>query len=111
MTGGRPPAQRRLAELNDVLHRGVRYTHLTMRRGELLAEPRWRCSPWDAAATLVIESYAHIVAAGELSLIRVCDNPACSFVFFDDSRTRRRRWCDPAICGNLMHVRAHRSRQ
>ena len=34
----------------------------------------------------------------------------CRWVFYDDSRTGRRRWCDMASCGNRAKARRHRAR-
>ena len=39
--------------------------------------------------------------------IRRCANPRCHLYFRDPSRTRRRRWCSMAVCGNRMKVAAH----
>ena len=43
--------------------------------------------------------------------IRYCANVECRWVFFDRSRSGRRRWCHPESCGNRMKVRAFRARQ
>ncbi len=32
--------------------------------------------------------------------VRKCGNPECIRYFYDQSRTRRRRWCEMAVCGN-----------
>ncbi len=57
---------------------------------------------WLLAA--VARSAAELLA-GEPRLRR-CANPACSMYFCDSSRTRRRRWCSMALCGNRHKVAA-----
>jgi predicted RNA-binding Zn ribbon-like protein len=58
----------------------------------------------------VAASYARLVIGGGINRVRVCANPDCSYIFYDDSRNASRRWCDVGICGNLLRVRRHRQR-
>jgi predicted RNA-binding Zn ribbon-like protein len=53
---------------------------------------------WLLAA--IARSAAEIVAEGAEARVRLCANAACGLFFYDDSRTKRRRWCSMAICGN-----------
>jgi len=46
----------------------------------------------------------------ELSRVRECANQECHWLFVDRSRNRSRRWCDMAICGNVMKVRRFRQK-
>jgi len=50
---------------------------------------------------------ADLAASGRSVEIRKCANPRCLLYFRDRSRTRRRRWCSMAVCGNRMKVAAH----
>jgi len=59
---------------------------------------------WLLAA--VARSGAEIVAEGARARLRVCANPSCGMFFYDNSRTRRRRWCSMAVCGNRSKVAA-----
>jgi predicted RNA-binding Zn ribbon-like protein len=43
--------------------------------------------------------------------IRNCERAGCSILFFDSSRSGRRRWCSMAACGNREKVAAHRERR
>ncbi|WP_210602882.1 CGNR zinc finger domain-containing protein [Brevibacterium oceani] len=47
----------------------------------------------------------HVLTTADLSRLRAC--PGCGWVFLDSSGTRRRRWCDPADCGNRARQRRH----
>jgi len=53
---------------------------------------------WLLAA--IARSAAEIVAEGAEARVRLCANAECGLFFYDDSRTKRRRWCSMAICGN-----------
>lgn len=57
---------------------------------------------WLLAA--VARSAAELIAQGAGAGLRSCANPVCSLFFIDASRTRRRRWCSMAICGNRHKV-------
>ena len=60
--------------------------------GYLVVEPVCRFPPLQAEA------------------IRVCASDTCEWVFYDTSRTGRRRWCDMATCGNRAKAARHRAR-
>ena len=59
---------------------------------------------WLLAA--VARSGAEIVAEGARARLRICANPHCGLLFYDNSRTRARRWCSMAVCGNRSKVAA-----
>jgi predicted RNA-binding Zn ribbon-like protein len=57
---------------------------------------------WLLAA--VARSAAEIIAEDSHAHLRMCANPACGLLFWDNSRTHRRRWCSMAVCGNRHKV-------
>ena len=59
---------------------------------------------WLLAA--LARSAAELLVEGPHARIRRCANPSCRLFFYDDSRTRRRRWCSMAVCGNRHKVAA-----
>jgi predicted RNA-binding Zn ribbon-like protein len=59
---------------------------------------------WLLAA--VARSGADILAEGPRARLRICANPQCGLFFYDNSRTRQRRWCSMAVCGNRSKVAA-----
>jgi predicted RNA-binding Zn ribbon-like protein len=59
---------------------------------------------WLLAA--IARSAAEIITEGPQARLRVCANPNCGLFFCDTSRTRRRRWCSMAICGNRNKVKS-----
>jgi predicted RNA-binding Zn ribbon-like protein len=59
---------------------------------------------WLLAA--VARSAAEIIAEGARARLRHCANPDCGLLFYDNSRTHRRRWCSMAVCGNRSKVAA-----
>jgi predicted RNA-binding Zn ribbon-like protein len=63
---------------------------------------------WLLAA--IARSGAELIAEGAASRLRRCGNPNCQLLFYDDSRTHRRRWCSMAHCGNRSKVAAFAKR-
>jgi predicted RNA-binding Zn ribbon-like protein len=52
-----------------------------------------------------------VIGRGDADRLRRCAGPDCHAVFVDLSRNRARRFCSPALCGNRVHVAAHRARR
>jgi predicted RNA-binding Zn ribbon-like protein len=59
----------------------------------------------------IAEPIVREIGSGHEDRIRICDNETCRWIFFDESRGGRRRWCDMASCGNRAKARRHRARQ
>jgi predicted RNA-binding Zn ribbon-like protein len=64
---------------------------------------------WLLAA--LARSAAEIIAEGSAAPVRRCGNPHCGLLFYDTSRTGRRRWCSMSICGNRSKVAAFAKRK
>ena len=64
---------------------------------------------WLLAA--IARSAAELLADGSRAPLRLCANPSCSLFFYDDSRTKKRRWCSMTLCGNRSKVAAFARRQ
>ena len=65
---------------------------------------------WPSVIALLILSFGQLFGQTDLSRLKKCANPDCSYVFYDVSTNRSRRWCFSNVCGNLIHVRDYRSR-
>lgn len=59
---------------------------------------------WLLAA--IARSGAELIAGGSGRSLKKCANADCRILFYDDSRTHRRRWCSMALCGNRSKVAA-----
>lgn len=79
------------------------------------AEPsgwRWQ-QPTDIAEVLssVARDLIEVLSVEDQSRLRLCAGENCALVFYDDSRSGRRRWCAPQRCGDRTRARDYRSRQ
>ena len=103
------PGRAALAEINEVLGQarstarlvidadGYRITHAVQDEG--LARALYE----------IAMSFARDLVDQDPSRIRICANPDCRWVFYDNSRSRTRRWCEDS-CGNLVRVRSFREK-
>jgi len=83
----------------------------------MLHEGRWRLEfigresglEWLLAA--IARSAAELIVEGQNAPVKRCSNRGCRLFFYDDSRTKRRRWCSMAVCGNRHKVAAFLKRK
>jgi predicted RNA-binding Zn ribbon-like protein len=59
----------------------------------------------------IAEPIVREIGNGHDDRIRICANDTCRWIFYDESRAGRRRWCDMATCGNRAKAQRHRARQ
>ena len=106
-TGDLEPAGR--TALDRVLAAAGGTRRLAAGSAHIVFTPRHRDWRWVLAE--VAASAAELIAAGEPARLKVCGNPDCTWLFYDQSYNSSRRWCDVATCGNLVKVREFRARQ
>ena len=66
--------------------------------------------PIDDALARIADPLMSELTGGVPERIRVCASDTCEWIFYDASRTGRRRWCDMATCGNRAKAARHRAR-
>ena len=66
--------------------------------------------PVDDALARLADPLVHELADGHPERMRICASDGCKWVFYDTSRTAKRRWCDMATCGNRAKAARHRAR-
>ncbi|RED66199.1 CGNR zinc finger domain-containing protein [Cohnella lupini] len=105
------PSPEDLVALNNIMGKGAVIRQLSSKDGsyELSYAPVER--HWKQIEAEIAASFARLLTEGEASRIRICDNPSCLWVYYDDTRNRSKRYCDDKMCGNLMKVRRFRARK
>jgi predicted RNA-binding Zn ribbon-like protein len=95
-------------------------TALNIALAEAPARRRVRPGGWEIeapAATAsvllapVLWSAADLLVGRQLLRVRSCANPACGWLFLDDSKSGNRRWCSMSACGNRAKAHRHYQRQ
>lgn len=114
---GRPLTREDLEELeplNRLLERDESFIQIAAATGadgkalELRTLRRWR-SP-EALLFPLAETLARFVCSEDFTYVKACEGPTCTLLFADHTRSRARRWCSMAICGNRAKQAAHRQR-
>ncbi|HKP27290.1 MAG TPA: ABATE domain-containing protein [Dongiaceae bacterium] len=57
----------------------------------------------------IIRCAADLLTAGPLNRVKMCSGQACGWMFLDETRNGRRRWCEMQVCGS--RAKMHRFRQ
>ena len=107
----KPFAKALVEPINEILRITEGHDELVQQEGSwrLLYMAREQGLEWLLAA--IARSAAELLVEGPEAPIRRCSNPKCRLFFYDDSRTRRRRWCSMATCGNRHKVAAFLQRR
>ena len=114
---GRPLTAKSLAELeplNRLLEREESFNRIVAApKGEkaplqFQKARRWRTP--DALLSPIGEALAQFVCTEDFKDVKACEGPACTLLFADHTRGRKRRWCSMALCGNRAKQAAHRQR-
>lgn len=103
---GKSAASRDLEALNEALRHAPARTALKRGRDGYEWETDPRSTTALALLAPVLWSAGDLLAGPRLDRVRRCANPECGWLFLDDSRTGRRRWCSMSSCGN--RAKAHR---
>jgi predicted RNA-binding Zn ribbon-like protein len=108
---GKPPPAEALERCNTVLARAHAHRRIIAQRGGLawawddpedLRVPGWQ---------IALSAAALLTDPARLAKVRICDGDECPWMFLDESRTGRRRWCRMNVCGNAAKVKSFRDRQ
>jgi predicted RNA-binding Zn ribbon-like protein len=55
-------------------------------------------------------SLADLLAYSDTRRLKICENPHCRGIFYDESKSRTKRYCTSDKCGNLLKLRRFRAR-
>ena len=105
----RAPSAAALDTVNQALH-ARQVIELIPATDGVNVDHRHVGDPIDDALARLADPLVRELTAGHPDRIRICDNDTCRWVFYDTSRTGRRRWCDMATCGNRAKAARHRAR-
>jgi predicted RNA-binding Zn ribbon-like protein len=90
--------------INELLRITEGHDELVSHKGSWSLQFVARESGLDWLLAAIARSAAELLVEDPRAPIRRCANPSCGLFFYDNSRTRRRRWCSMSICGNRHKV-------
>lgn len=104
------PGQEDMAALNAYLQYAASTPCLSWRADafhlDLLPGER----DWNWIMAEIVLSFAHLLTHADLQRIKVCENEYCRYIFFDESKSRTKRYCTSNKCANLWKLRRFRAR-
>jgi predicted RNA-binding Zn ribbon-like protein len=100
-----------LVILNQHVQEGAQ--HLKLAAGRQHFEWKFESDSYDLFAPLwpIARDAAELLASERLEYVRACASKACEWLFLDESKNHRRRWCDMTKCGNRAKVRRFYTRR
>ncbi|GCE29801.1 hypothetical protein KDA_52850 [Dictyobacter alpinus] len=66
-------------------------------------------SDWTWLLGRIAAFFVTLLANYDLTRVKQCSNPNCRWIYYDESNSKRRSWCDDD-CTNMMRVRRFRER-
>jgi len=105
-----PPPRSAIVEVNRALASRERIELVAVDDGVRLGHSHIG-DPIDDVLARIAEPIVREIGNGHDDRIRICANDTCRWLFYDESRAGRRRWCDMATCGNRAKAQRHRARQ
>jgi predicted RNA-binding Zn ribbon-like protein len=107
---GRPEPPQAIAELDRWLHRAWNGLELDLGSPQCLS---WSKHAVDAYLPVkrIALSALDVLRDPESRRLRQCaSRGSCGWLFFDDTKNRRRRWCAMETCGTAAKMRIYRAR-
>ena len=99
--------------LNAILQNDRRFAQLRRTPDSSFAHRLVDRRPWDDIRQVLAPpaaAAARLLTSADPELVRNCEGPGCTLLFYDRTKSHRRRWCSMAVCGNRAKARAHRER-
>jgi predicted RNA-binding Zn ribbon-like protein len=100
-----------VAPINEILRVTEGHDEVVVREGRWRLEFIGRESGLEWLLAAIARSAAELIVEGQNAPVKRCANAGCRLFFYDDSRTRKRRWCSMAVCGNRHKVAAFLKRK
>ena len=87
--------------------------HLGLVAGRQHFEWKFESDSYDLFAPLwpIARDAAELLASDRLEYVRACASKTCEWLFLDESKNHRRRWCDMTKCGNRAKVKRFYTRR
>ena len=86
-----------LNELNPLLMKSLNKQQIVFKNEAFQPEFQLDATALDSPLHVVLKSLYDVLIQADLSRIKEC--PKCGWVFLDETKNGRRRWCSPTECG------------
>ena len=100
-----------ITALNTLLDKTVFHYQVELIDQELHMASAPTLQDWNWVQNEIIADFLTLLADYDAQRLKVCENPHCRSIFYDETKSRTRRYCNIEKCANLMKVRRFRARQ
>jgi len=107
----RPVPKAALAVLNGYVQQAAQHAALAPHHGGFQWQFDFPHDNLEAPLWPIARSAAELLASDQLAFVRACASETCEWLFLDQTKNHRRRWCDMTKCGNRAKVRSFYERQ
>lgn len=107
----KPVPKSPLMVLNGYVQEAAGHLDLVPGKGRFEWEFSSLPSNFEAPLWPIARSAAELLASDQLQFVRACALKTCEWLFLDESKNHRRRWCDMTKCGNRAKARNFYTRQ
>lgn len=104
-----PPAAA-IADLDDALAQLAQAGRLTWNGKAFAWELIDRPAQLELPLWPVIRSAGEVLLAAPLDRVKTCAGVHCGWLFLDETRNGKRRWCEMEVCGSRAKMRRYRHR-
>jgi len=107
---GKLPGESGIKAINQILKTNKVYSQLHNQndRIELVTVPIKQSHD---PLRLIAESAVELLTQKDLALVKKCNDPVCTLLFYDESKNHSRRWCSMNRCGNRAKASIHYRRK
>lgn len=105
------PGEEDLTALNSILQSVPSMRRLLWRHEKFELETQPLVKNWSWVMAEIAGSFAELLVYSDLRRLKMCENPYCRWIFYDETRSRTKRWCTNEKCGNLWKMRRFRARK
>ncbi len=102
---------RDIALLNNWRARAARHCEIRQEDGVFRRRCAEEAPAHERAMRLIVDAAEDLLLNGRLDRLRACGGDDCEWMFLDQSKNGKRRWCSMATCGNEHKVRKFRKRK
>ncbi len=105
----RPVPRSELYVLNSYIQTAGQHMNLVAATPHF--EWQFDSSGFSAPLWPIARSAADLLASDQLPFVRACASKTCEWLFLDESKNHRKRWCDMTKCGNRAKARRFYTRK
>jgi len=99
-----------LALLNFAVQESAAHSRIVHTNRRFVVEWVGMDNELDSVLWPIARAAADLLTSDELANLRICASDDCAWLFLDQTKNHRRRWCDMKTCGNRVKARRHYER-